>query len=95
MLILKELYNNNIHPSGKFIKNGGPYYTLHNQLVDYMDTLSDSCTPAQKELSEKIADIFSDLNHLENEECFIEGFRMGAQIIWEIIHYQSDNFIQK
>jgi len=88
MSILKELFNNDIRPSGKFIKSGGPYQTLISQFNDLLEA-----APAdQKAQIEKITDILSDVNHIENEEHFIDGFRMGAMIMWEVVHYKSENF---
>ena len=92
MSILEELYNGNINPSEKYVKNGSAHQKLSKQLMEHIDELMALLNDGEKQLCEKIGDVVSELNYLSEKECFIEGFRTGAQIAWVIIHYESANY---
>ncbi len=92
MSILEELYDGNINPSQMFIKNGSEYKTLCAQLAEYTSELMSLLNSEEKQLFEKISDKNADLTYLSEKDRFMEGFRIGANIMWEIIHSESTNF---
>jgi len=93
MSILEELYNGNINPSEKYIKNGSAYQKLNKQLTEQIYELMTLLNNEEKLLFEKIGDNISALNYISEKERFIEGFRIGVHMMWEIIHFKSANFI--
>lgn len=92
MTILEDLYYGNIQPWEKSIKKGSAYQKTDKQLSKYLDELMASLDQDQKTLCEKIADKICDLGDISEKERFMEGFCIGAQIMWEIVHFQSTNF---
>lgn len=93
MSILEELYNGNINPVEKYIKNGSEYQKLNKQLIEYIDELMLLLNNKEKQLCEKIINDILELGCIAEKEHFIEGFRMGAQMMWEIICFKSENYI--
>ncbi len=93
MSILEELYNGNINPLERYIKNGSEYQKLNNQLTECLDELMLLLDNRGKQLCEKIGDNIADLSCISEKECFIEGFCMGTQMMWEIMHFKSENFL--
>lgn len=93
MSVLEELYNGNINPSEKYIKNGSEYQKLSKELTESIDELMLLLNNEEKQLCERIIDNVLELGCISEKEHFIEGFRTGAQIMWEIIHYKSENYI--
>ncbi len=92
MSILEELYDGNINPSQMFIKNGSEYKTLCAQLSEYTSELTSLLSSEEKQLFEKIWNKNADLTYLSEKERFMEGFRIGANIMWEITNAKSKNF---
>lgn len=92
MSILEELYHGNINPSEKFIKKSGEYGSLLEELTARMDEFIPALNEKEKQLYEKIEDIITELGYISEKDCFVEGFRLGAQIVWEILHSENRNF---
>ena len=94
MSILKELYYGNIEPANRLMKRGGEYERITRQLVKDEEALASLLTADAKGLQEKIEEQIYALGNIAEQESFVEGFRLGAQIAWECIHYKSDEFYQ-
>lgn len=93
MCILEELYNGNINPSEKFLKDSGDYKKINQELNKHIDELMLHLNDEEKQLCKKIEDNIYKLDYISEKECFIEGFRLGAQIMREILEYESKNYI--
>lgn len=93
MSVLEDLYNGNINPSEKYIKNGSEYQMLNKQLMEAIDELMLLLNNEEKQRCEKIIDNILRLSCISEKEHFIEGLRIGAQMMWEIIHFKSENYI--
>lgn len=92
MTILEELYNGNVNPLARFIKDESEYQKLNHQVSEYIDKLMVSLNDEEKQLYEKIADGICGMGYISEKETFIEGFRLGAQMMLEVISYKSENF---
>ncbi len=92
-MTLKELYNGNINPSSKLIKNGGEYQKLNNHLAALLDSLEQSLTEKDSLLTKEISDTICEAEYISQMESYIEGFRSGAQLMLEIIKFESNNFV--
>lgn len=91
MSILEDLYEGKIHPWDKQIYKDGEYRRIADRLADRMDELTVCLDERGKTLCDIIENDLSDLSTVSQRECFIEGVRLGAQIMWEIYHYESEN----
>lgn len=92
MSVLEELYNGNINPSEKFIKKGSEYDKLTKQFSDCSDKLMKLLNNEQKALLNESSDIMSNLCYINEKEAFTEGFCIGAQMILDIMNFNSKNF---
>ena len=93
MSILEEFYNGNIVPNEKLIKKGGEYQRVNDELSEKIDKLTCTLNGKEKDLCEEIEDGICKLSYISEKESFIEGFRLGIQIMREILEYKSENFI--
>lgn len=91
-MIPEELYNGNINPSCKFIKSGSEYQKLNSQLAELIDELDQALNNSEKHLLEKISDTLCRMTYISQKECYIDGFRSGAQLMLEITSSESDSF---
>lgn len=92
MSILEDLYNGAINPSEMHIKDGSEYQKLSGQLLDHIEELLPMLNTKEKLLYASIEEKIAERSNISEREAFIEGFRIGALIIYEIIHYKSTNF---
>ena len=92
MSFLEELYYGNIDPSAKQIKSDSEYQKQQNELWRCIDLLFLSLNNEQKGLCDEIGEYISQLDCIAQRESFIQGFRMGAQMAWEIVNFQSKEF---
>ena len=92
MSILEDLYDGNIYPVEKPIKKDGEYQKINKQLTQHIDELLSLLNSEEKLLCEKIEDNFYKASYISEKERFIEGFRIGAQMMWEVMHFNSSNF---
>ena len=94
MSILEELYNGNVDPSNRYIRDGGEYQKANDALCEYLDELLTLLGDDQKSIYNKIEDSVLQLLSISEKDAFVDGFRLGAQIMWEVTNYQSENFLR-
>lgn len=84
--ILEELYYGNINPNAKqFIRNTS-FDRAMRTISDSEAKLTELLTGKEKELFLKMVNAFSEVDGTGNVEHFIEGFRLGARIIIDIMN---------
>lgn len=93
MSVLEELYNGNINPSERYIKENSKYQKQNKQLAELIDKLIPMLNEDEKRICENIGDILSSMSFISERESFLFGFRTGAQMILEIMNYESQNFV--
>ena len=49
-----------------------------------------SLTDAQKEIFDKYEDCASELSELRERECFVEGFRIGGRMTYEVMSLEIE-----
>ncbi|MEE1239379.1 MAG: hypothetical protein UHO61_05595 [Acutalibacteraceae bacterium] len=86
MSILEELYNGNIAPIERSIKKGSEYYKLCKAAAEKKEKLFEELSCEKKAIYESIAESKLMIESISEEEIFIYGFRLGAQIMLEIIN---------
>ena len=86
---LKELYYGNICPVEKPIEKGSEYYNFSGKAVEEEEKLLKSLNSEEKELYENIMQYRSRRDCILEEEIFADGFRLGAQIVLEILMPQK------
>ena len=85
MYVLQDLWDGNISPSERSIRHGSLYADLSRQAIE--DEVK-----FRKELSEKGRAIYEDYCNKQNKllelgeaDAFIQGFRLGARIILDVV----------
>ena len=85
--IIRQLYNGEIYPFEQILPRSEEYRELRKSFLRNHEGLC-------KKLKESSADLFHDweqtdtercyLSSMQSEECFYEGFRMGAALMIEV-----------
>ncbi len=94
MTILENLYNGNINIVEKSIKKGSEYDRLTKLASELEDKLMESINGQEKELFESIFVTRFQQEDIMLTETFIEGFRLGAQIMLEVFIKPKRQFTQ-
>lgn len=92
MSILENLYYGNLDPVDKYVKPEGEYHRLTVEKTELVKMLRQQFSGEQKQLLEEIEDKTLEIYSMSEMECFIDGFRLGALLMLEVINYKSENF---
>ena len=92
MAMLKKLYNGKINVVEKAIKKGSEYDKLSILSPDVEDKLVETISKQEKQLYEKVLELRFKQEDILLEEVFIEGFRIGAQIMLEVLSEPKSQF---
>lgn len=84
MSALEELYNGNVCPCDRYVKKGSEYQKLSLLLNENEDTFLKMLSEDARTLYESIMEIHFQQAAISEKELFIDGFRLGAQIMQEI-----------
>lgn len=91
MYMLEKLWRGELTPNEKIMRKGGPYHQKLGELCEIGDRLAEELSLEGKNLLQSYADAQLELNEIENRETFMEGFRMGAQLILDVVsEYQGE-----
>ncbi|NCD08537.1 MAG: hypothetical protein EOL98_03760 [Negativicutes bacterium] len=88
--MLSELYNGNIVPQSRPIPKDSKYRELQNDLGELADSLAQRLNDEDKQVLDEIMITWSNISTVNGEDCFIEGFRLGARMILEIFEKDDE-----
>lgn len=86
MNILEELYYGNIVPNEKCAKFDDQVKELLKLLNRNEEKLTATLTELQKETFEKYKDCNREISEISEREIFLNGFRLGARIIIDVVN---------
>lgn len=85
MYALEELWRGNISPTEHFVRSGSEYGEAARKLSEELDRLMDALPSEARKRMENVDHLRADMTALENEDCFLYGFRLGARLILDIV----------
>ena len=85
MLILEDLYLEDVRPSERSFKRNSQNANALDELVKAGDVLTDTLTEKQKELFEDYMTAQREVNVLTDCETFIYAFRLAAKIMIDVL----------
>lgn len=84
--ILKELYYRRICPLSEPFENVDDYNKMADNLSECEKDLMDILSENQEKLYQKVSEKQGELNLFSSEQKFIQGFKLGAKFIIEIMN---------
>ena len=81
MFVLNRLWRGDISPSQRAVRQDGEYGKVLSHLCAIGDKMSGEMTAEGRKLFEEFQEVQADLNGIECEDVFVEGFRLGAQLM--------------
>ena len=92
MFVLEKLWREGLSPSERFVRNGSEYQRLMMQLCDMENALLNLLPDDGKALLARYEEIQRSVSALSEEETFVTAFRMGAQMMLDIVGDYQGNF---
>ena len=83
---LEDLYYGNLFPHEKSAKIDDETKELLNLLNRNEEKLMATLSDGQKEIFEKYKDCNREISEISEREIFLNGFRMGARIIIDVVN---------
>ena len=93
--ILSDLYYGKIAPQLRPMVEGSKQQALQNKLADLADTLDNQLSVDDKVILDEIMSTWSNISTVNGEECFADGFRLGAKVILEIFEKDDEQLAEK
>ena len=85
MKLLKELALGNIQPMVRNYKKDSVYAKLLAEVTERQEKLIETLSPEQKELFDLANEATVDLAVENDQDLFVKGFVLGAQLMMEIL----------
>lgn len=93
--LLQDLYQGKINPLDIQLEEGNPYKKMIEEVSEHEEELLDLLTGKEKVLFAKLTTDHGELKYLSGEEKFIQGFKMGARFIIEILYEHDGKLTDK
>lgn len=92
MLAIEELYYGNISPCERFAKSTGKYQKLSKELLNLENMLLEELNKSNRELLETMFELRCEQESILEKDMFINGFRLGAQLVFDILSPYDSEF---
>ena len=85
MYVLQDLWDGNIRPSEGAIRYGSTYAALRHQATEAETKFRQEMTEKGRSIYEDYCNKQNQLLELSEADAFIQGFRLGARILLDVI----------
>ena len=85
MYVLDKLWRGQISPSERFIYEDSPYHHASRKHSDALNTLYTMLSPDAQRQYEEVEQLAMDMQKIDSEDAFIQGFRLGARLILDAV----------
>ena len=85
MKLIKELALGNLQPMVRNFKKDSMYAKYLAELTERQEQMIGTLTPEQKELFDRANEAAIDLSVENDQDLFVKGFVLGAQLMMEIL----------
>ncbi|MBR5119912.1 MAG: hypothetical protein IKV02_02840 [Clostridia bacterium] len=89
--IIEELFYGNICPNTDCRTQDNETKQLMGYIANHHDALLSTLNDQQKEILEKFDDCYSELTDINEREIFAYAFRLGAQLMLEMLGESTKN----
>ena len=92
MFVLQDLWRGNISPIERYIRPCSEYKKCSDKAVKEYDKLLTCLSPEEKQIFDNYNELNMKLLSMSEEESFINGFRLGAKIILDVLGEHKGQF---
>jgi len=83
--ILEEFYRGNLNPEERIVPTDPEYRPLNRKITEFMEELKQRFSESDFVALEQILDLNDESNSMLASEAFVQGFRMGALVMVEVL----------
>lgn len=83
--LIEQLYGGEIYPSENIIPTDPKYRPLTKKISEERQALKEKLNEEDSERLEDLGDMYTESSSMYGYENFLRGFKLGAQLILEII----------
>ena len=94
MYLLDKLWRGVITPSERFVRPDSEFKRKAKEFCDAAERLVEGLSPEVKKHWADVERLKSDMSILSEEDIFIYGFRMGAQMILDVVGDHKGQFYE-
>ena len=87
MGVINELWYGNIEPQDRKIPRDKEYKQLLKKICDYEEQFRGIFSPEQQQDFEDYENATISVTAISEEASFVEGFRLGAKMILEVLQF--------
>ena len=92
MYELRNLWRGQISPSERFINEDSPYCKASKKHTDALNTFLAMISSEAREQYEHTEQLALEMLRIDTEEAFIQGFRLGARLILDVLTEYRGSF---
>ena len=85
MYELRKLWRGQISPGERYIHEDSPYWHASQKHFDALHALYAMFSPEAKQQYERVEELAMNMIRIDTEEAFIQGFRLGARLILDVL----------
>lgn len=85
MYILHDLWNGELYPAENNCPADEGYRAARRRLVEREEPFWKQLSPAEKQTYEDIENIRSDVVGRQEQNAFVQGFRIGVQLMLDVL----------
>lgn len=85
MFVLDRFWKEGLHPAEMPFERDENYYQAAETLSREEKAFFDSLSPAQRESFDRMFDSLVHMNALNEQSCFVRGFRLGALLVLDVL----------
>ena len=94
MFFIDKLWGGEITPSQKAIRKDSDYHKLLHKIACAVSAFEENLDENSKVRFREIEQAQNKLNDIENKETFIEGFRLGAGMVLDVLNEYKGQLCQ-
>ena len=85
MFVLKDLWNGNVSPSERAVRQGSKYHELSKLLLTYAEGFEKELTPDGRKAFLSYEETQSQLQEISDFDAFCKGVRFGVRFMLDVI----------
>ena len=91
MFVLKDLWNGNVSPSERAVRQGSKYHELSKLLLAYAEQFEKELTPDGKKAFRAYEETQNELQEISDFDAFYKGVCFGVRFMLDVIgNHQTD-----
>ena len=90
MYILSDMFYGKIDPASRMVRRGSEYERLSWRYVELDEAVRQTLSEEHRSFCDEMEELRARMTNISEEDCFIRGFRMGVQVMLDVIfEYRS------